>query len=611
MSKIEKKPAEMTDKSIETTIHLPEVESTSNAEAASDTKPTVEQPVSVEPVSQSKGGAVTNWKMQLWTDQITGEFTVEIAFPTITGGKGKIEVTLGAFENKKEFLRKLRDHGASIAFGSAAGDALIATLHANLPRSAHDKVALPGWHGKAYIMPGRSLGIIESPVRVSKVVEDRCKLYGMRGTFAIWRSTVPKIAAHSTYLSLALLIGLAAPVRRFVQMREGALFNFSGPSSLGKTTLSMVALSIYCRPDRYADWNSTAIALEETAAAHNDMLLVLDDTEKAQASKLVELLDKAAHVIVEGQPKSYSTFYGGAQNAKSLRWRCTGISSSPGQLEQIGKKGRTQGQRLRHIDIPLQSKNKFGVFDRLRADKAQPGKTADKVYLLVKELERTIGSNHGRAIKKWIDCLVALPNAKRPQQLLDEFVSFASPVKNAPENRMAAKFGLAFAAGVLALEARILPWTREFVKEVCLAGYTLALNEFNRYREDAPDGMERLRAAINDRTLFPQLAINKKLSRVAFELMGGLALIVGGVKYIAVRDQYLVSLMGSRTRADALIKSLNASGKLVSGHGGKATVQLALKIVNTDGKVVAVKPRFYQFKKSALSTVEDIRKADG
>src|SRR5690606_18906148 len=72
----------------------------------------------------------------------------------------------------------------------------------------------------------------------------------------------------------------AAGARPLLILRgsETCGFHFVGDSSLGKSTLLKVAASVYGAPAHYPrTWRATDNALEATAAAHSDCLLLLDE----------------------------------------------------------------------------------------------------------------------------------------------------------------------------------------------------------------------------------------------------------------------------------------------------------------------------------------------
>jgi uncharacterized protein (DUF927 family) len=187
-----------------------------------------------------------------------------------------------------------------------------------------------------------------------------------KGSFAGCDKNVLRLARHSTYLAFAIGVALAAPLPSYLRLRgnpnnrdepvltETAVFNFSGRSSSGKSTAALAAMSLVGSPDRAGMVNFSERGLVEFAADHNDLLTVLDDTEKsASTADLVKTLRLMVHVLPGGRSKHISK---GVDQTKfpQLSWTSFVLSSSPIAIRELAQQhGWTMsaGDMVRLFDI--------------------------------------------------------------------------------------------------------------------------------------------------------------------------------------------------------------------------------------------------------------------
>ena len=73
------------------------------------------------------------------------------------------------------------------------------------------------------------------------------------------------------------------------------VFNLYGPSSVGKTTVARVAMSIIGPAECIKNWDLKARALEEAASQHNDCPLILNGAERLSAIDLKQIVTRVAH----------------------------------------------------------------------------------------------------------------------------------------------------------------------------------------------------------------------------------------------------------------------------------------------------------------------------
>ena len=129
-----------------------------------------------------------------------------------------------------------------------------------------------------------------------------------------------KLARCSTYLAFGVGVALACPLPSYLKLHpkganeetthltETGVFNFSGRSSSGKSSVILAAVSLAGSPSRAGTLDVSPRGLAEMASDSNDMPLGLDDTEKAEdgAGILVSTLKKIVHTVPGGRSKRIS-----------------------------------------------------------------------------------------------------------------------------------------------------------------------------------------------------------------------------------------------------------------------------------------------------------------
>lgn len=559
--------------------------------------------------------SLDDWKITLWMDQATGDRSIEIEFPIRTGESGKIDVPLDLWDDPDAVRRKLRKKDANIPMNRKDANDFVSTMLLKVPSTPPNmKVAITGWHGKAFVTGDRVLGAVSQPLKLSDAASTHCRVVGKRGKFKLWKKRVAGYGRHSSYLTFGILVGLAAPMMAFAGLSEGAFFNFAGPGSSGKTTVSRAALSVFCDPGEVLDWNATLKSFEELAAAHNDMLLVFDDTEKAQQAALLESLDKVTHAIVSGKPKSYSTSYQGADALRRVKWRTFGMSSSPHPLEQYyieaRKKKRTKGQQLRMFDIPIENTGdaRIGIFDLLDVGTEEAGKAIREI---LKDLEEGMAENYGVALPRWIRFLTSDEVRGRIKTLIDEFAEATRIDYSGPEVRLTSKFGLVYAAGVLGIEADILPWTVDHVMKAVRLCCERARRQTRVVVDPLKPAFQQLASKLRSKKAFPDFPESRTFSSKVYKAMLGFREKKGGKTLVAIQQDKLATFLNSELDARELLAELHKAGLGEGGHGGKKSVQREITVKRRlkNGRVKSKKrkPRFHVFRMRKLQTYLDGR----
>jgi hypothetical protein len=423
---------------------------------------------------------------------------------------------------------------------------------------------------------------------------------------------VLKLANESTHLAFAIGVALAAPLPSYVSVRrssdddlgplvrETAVFNFSGTSSSGKSSVCLAALSLAGSPDRAGSLDFSKRGLAEMASDSNDLTLVLDDTEKADEGTLVKTLKIVVHFLPGGQSKQISR---GADKFPPLHWSTFGLSSSPKSIARLARDNRwtmTAGDKVRLFNISVPGPDEGGVFDRMRCE---PAKRAKHSVELISQLERGFTNHCGHVIPLWVKYLMAQDRSAEIIELVDEFVRHVEAGSHGWEVRFAQKFGVVYAAMKIGIDAGLLPWPKSLPRKVATKCYRRARNAAKTDQERAAEGIVKLRKLIEeegrlvdasnaDRTGQP-IKIPSKSIGIRFSKGGR-------IKY-GILDEPLTKLVRTKKAKTLFTKRLAKAGLLANGHGHAGTVQERLKI-KRDGKIIE-RPRLWVIDAQGFATL--------
>ncbi len=232
-------------------------------------------------------------------------------------------------------------------------------------------VSRSGWQHGAYVLPNAEVvGNPADPVFFNGR-SARANAYRVSGTVTEWQKRVGALAQGNVCMMLGVACAFAAPLLDLVEADSFGVHLF-GNSGTGKTTIGMVANSIWGHPEELKlSWYSTALGLANEAAAHNDGLMSLD--EIGQSTK-PEDVATSAYALFNGVGKIQGAKDGG--NREAMRWRVLALSTGEKDLEtflhEAGKKVHA-GHLVRLLNVPIQPiANIHGLTDsRAHADAVQ------------------------------------------------------------------------------------------------------------------------------------------------------------------------------------------------------------------------------------------------
>ena len=349
-----------------------------------------------------------------------------------------------------------------------------------------------GWCGDRFVIPGRPIGA-SGGEPILFVGEPGALHYRQAGSLEAWRADVAAKAEENALLTFALSLAFLGPLLRLLDL-EGGGVHFRGSSSCGKTTLGIVAGSVWGGggPLGFGQtWRTTANALEQIAYGHNDGLAVFDEL----ALVAPEEAGAAAYSLASGLSKARARADGSLR--RRSEWRVAILSTGEiGLADHIraSRKGDRPmaGQELRLLDVAADARRGMGVWETLHGAEG-PAALSDAV-------RAAAGRDYGHAGPAFLERLIvgrpaAIADAKR---ILAAFLrAVAHDGDTGQAQRAAVRFGAVAAAGELACAFGVVPWQPG---EACVAAKSLYRRWARSFGRDAPreerEILQRLKGVI-------------------------------------------------------------------------------------------------------------------
>jgi hypothetical protein len=407
--------------------------------------------------------------------------------------------------------------------------------------------------------------------------------YRCRGTLKDWQHNIGNLCSGNSRLLFAASLACTGPILSLVKGPRTGGFQISGRAETGKTTMAMVAGSIWgSHRDRHRQdkgfvesWNTTVNQLEETARVHSDTFMALDETNlagKTDVERAAATLDGMFR-LSEGAKK------GRYNEAAKAAWRFYFLSTSNLTLDELAEKGGVSiddQHRGRLVDIGLPTgPDTFGIYEdlhgfsdgaaftdaiksRCRTVFGTPG------YGLVRKLYQN--RNSRLYAKKFV-------SARRSYYII-RIRKEAESKGLKPLERATARFATVYAAGCLAIKYGIFTWTR---KELLRAILSCQLDGLGATL-GKPDQVTDLRRALVDHLIqsspgFKNLNITKLSKKThALGSSPGYIHTHRGKDWIYLTSDQLKAIIGTGRVASRLWTQLVGEG-LTASTGKRALVQ--------------------------------------
>jgi uncharacterized protein (DUF927 family) len=305
-----------------------------------------------------------------------------------------------------------------------------------------------GWNGNVYVLRDRGGTVIGSDARESYLFqgEKPFKPIEIKGTLEGWRNEIAAPCVGNSCLIFTVSLAFAAPLLYLVEAESGG-FHLFGSTSSGKTTCLQVGTSVH--GSRLIPWRTTDNALEGTACAHNDGLLLIDEISTCPPEKV----GNCAYMLGNGDGKSRMTKT--SDMRPTLTWRLLFISTGEQTLGDYLRQGKFDvrpGQETRFVDLSADAGLGMGAFEDLHG--------VPSAHAFADLLKKRSAAQCGTAGRKFIEELVADRSGaiKFVEDIRQQFMATVPPSADGQVQRVAGRFALVAAAGELASAVNITGW---------------------------------------------------------------------------------------------------------------------------------------------------------
>ena len=280
------------------------------------------------------------------------------------------------------------------------------------------------------------------------------------------------------------------------------MMHWAGETSTGKTTVARVAQSVIgsSDPSALADYRLSERRIAEQAYHRNDLLAVFDETEHLDdAADLFAKMKMITQCVTGGRSKQITAALHGA--FPQLAWTCFGVSTGPMTQVSLARQldKLRHGQAARFVDISVGSPRDGGIFDTLSAvNGATPAQ-------LVKQIDDCILTHHGVLLDAWIRHLLAVDVSEGVERLAHAFASELAGNVGGLEGRLAIKFGLLYAAAMIAIDAGLLPWSKSWARTAIICVYRNAVSTRDPAAGTVDKVVRALAEAVKSSERFPRI----------------------------------------------------------------------------------------------------------
>jgi putative DNA primase/helicase len=341
-----------------------------------------------------------------------------------------------------------------------------------------------GWSGSVFVLPDGTCiprtGDLETCLpQELRVYKDN---FRCAGTLQGWKR-IPELARGNSRFMLTVALSFTGPVVEALQL-EPPMIQLFGAAGSGKTSIGVAAGSPWGLI--LQSWNHTLNNAERLAAAFHATLLLMDETgvaDQSQAGKAPAIL----HLIMRlagGQMKGRMT-----DVSAPLRFKVPMLSLSNPSLDEMAQQCVVEiddAHRGRLIDVPLAAEG-VGAFENLH------GFENHAAFSI--ELQRIARSHHGMAAREFLkgfaeelcsDRASVIGWLKERRQGYLKRVRPRVVSTSRDLERIHQKFATIYAAGALAIDYQILPWSKRELSDALLQCEQGHVDHVARFVSSAP-----------------------------------------------------------------------------------------------------------------------------
>lgn len=434
----------------------------------------------------------------------------------------------------------------------------------------------PGYVGGVYLCSnGLVIGDQNQFVRLHPDANFRPSSTASSGTLKEWKENVASLALYSDRMLLALCVSFSGLIMKWANQESGG-FHLHAESSVGKTTATLLASTVFGGPEYLCSWDITEAGVEEVAVGRNDALLPLNELKLLSSDPVLasQKASKLIYMIAEGKGKHRARSYQCNVNT----WATVVLSSgelSLAEHAESGKMKRLNGECVRVIDLHADSQSGFGILDRLPEEFPLASGFSEHI-------QEQSQVYYGSALLPYVEGLLTWENGKpgsvkrRIVKHSNRFIKKCGVDKTkGQEMRVIRRFAVAYAAGAIAIELGVLDFSNSQIGQAIKKCYEAYVREKPESQSEKIDrAYQRVLDKLANAKLLKVRKGTGKHSLQDLEETEGFAIKVKGLKMIAIEREVLLQWIGNKVQLIDVISKFEQDKRLLLNSDGKRTRQV-------------------------------------
>jgi uncharacterized protein (DUF927 family) len=249
-------------------------------------------------------------------------YSIEIEFRDVEGNTKRTVIPRSLIRSGSKALDELLQRGANLPGRHGAGAELRDLLSA-APGAIKRVTGRIGWHGQSFVLADVTIGPDSETLRYR--ANEQPQEDAVKGSLDDWRTQLSAPCQASSYSTFGIAAGFAGPLLELLGQDEGGTFYLFGESSTGKTLATLTGQSVIGPASRtnLITHDITPRALEEAAAAHNDLMLVLEEIDRNSGTEAERRkhVRQAGHTLAAGVGRRRSAKATQDSSLANLYWR--------------------------------------------------------------------------------------------------------------------------------------------------------------------------------------------------------------------------------------------------------------------------------------------------
>lgn len=339
------------------------------------------------------------------------------------------------------------------------------------PKDKAIGVSIAGWQNKkSYILPffheSRNTYKVNKEDNTTEYILQQKGVISRelqkKGTLRQWKRTVGEVARGNNLHCFAIMASLTAPILKLMN-EEGGFFHFVGTSSIGKSSILEVAMSVWGNTEM-GTFRATDNNLEGICKEANDGTIFLDEMSECEADALSRIVYMVANGVTKGRADK-------SGNARAItHFKVLALSSGEKGIEEklAEKKIQTKaGQLIRMAELDADRGKGLATFDVLNTNPDTEEKFKDGAEQ-AEYLKHHARENCGVVIDAFLTHLVKDLNTyiRGIKKLKEDWIKQLNRTTIQPEiDRMIKRFSTVYATGITAAVMGVLTYNKDEVTE--------------------------------------------------------------------------------------------------------------------------------------------------